>query len=236
MLRVQLSTPDTHFDTYRKEPSPANLNAVVDSLNPVMHRALSAVGGQDDPALKIRAKTLTAQAVKKFDPVHGANLATWTTNHLQQLRRIRREVQSPVHMPDRVQLDALKLHQAEQSFYDENNRLPDVGELSDRVHLPLARIAKIRRSFRKTPSESAMGGPPNVHEVDHAPEALEYVYRDSDHVDRRIIELKTGYGGETTLEPKAIAEVLKLTPSQLSRRSARMALRLQELEEALRSQ
>lgn len=236
MNRVQASTPETHFETYTREPSPANLHKVVDSLKPVMHHALSSIGAQDDPALRIHARTITAQAIKKFDPIHGANLATWTSNQLQQLRRMRREIQSPVHVPDRTQLDAFKLHQAEQSFFDEHNRMPDVSELSDKVSLPVKRIAKIRRSFLRTPSESAMGTQGAAEETDYAPEAMSYIHRDSDHVDRRIIELKTGYGGETQTDPKTIAEQLKLTPSQLSRRSARITLRLQEIEEALAKQ
>lgn len=230
---VQAPTPETPFDTYTREPTAANLHQVVDTLKPVMHHALSAIGAQDDPALRIHARTLTARAIRKFDPTQGASLATWTTSQLQQLRRLRREVQSPVHVPDRTQLDAFKLHQAEQSFFDEHNRVPDASELADRVGLPVKRIAKIRRSFLRTPAEAAMGTSGAHTETDFAPEAMGYVHRDSDHIDRRIIELKTGFGGETAVEPKVIAEQLGLTPSQLSRRSARIALRLQEIEEAL---
>jgi DNA-directed RNA polymerase specialized sigma subunit len=230
---VHAPTPDSLFETYQQDPSTANLNQVVNSLNPVVHHALSSVGGQDDPALRIRASTIAAQAVKKYQPASGASVATWTSNQLQQLRRLRREVQSPVHVPDRAQLDAFKLHQIEQSFFDEHNRVPDVSELADKAGLPVKRIAKIRRSFRRTPSESALGGQAGPQTPDLASEALDYVHRDSDYVDRRIIELKTGYGGEVETDPKTIAEVLRLTPSQLSRRSARITLRLQELEEAL---
>ncbi len=233
MTVVQMSTPESHFEAYQKDPSHLNLNAVVDSLRPAIGYALSSVGGQDDPALKIKARTLTAQAVKKFNPTSGASLATWTSNQLQQLRRFRREIQSPVNVPERAQQDAMRLHQAEQSFTDEHNRVPTVGELADHTGMPVTRIARVRRSFRKTPTEGAMGGAGNNTQVDNTPEALEYVYRDSDHVDRRILELKTGYGGEETMEPKDIAVLLKLTPSQLSRRSARLSYRMQELEEAL---
>ena len=236
MTEVQAPTPETHFEAYRAEPTPAKLNAVVDALGPVMHHALSSVGAHDDPALQIHARTLTARAVKKFDPAAGASLATWTSNQLQQLRRLRRDVQSPVHIPERAQLDALKLHQAEQSFYDEHDRLPDARELADRVGLPVNRIAKVRRSFRKVPSEAAMGGPLQTEEPEFATEALEAVHQESDHIDRRIIELKTGYGGESPMAPAEIAQVLGLTPSQLSRRSLRISMRQLELEEALRKQ
>jgi hypothetical protein len=237
MMPVQAApqSPEFHFEAYQKDPSPANLNAVVDSLKPTIGHALSSVGGQDDPALKIHARTMAANAVKKYKPDTGASLSTWTTNQLQQLRRLRREVQSPVHVPERAQLDAVKLHQAEQRFHDEHNRVPTVGELADYTSMPTSRIEKVRRSFRRTPTEDTLGSAIPAQGADYSPEAMSYVYHDSDHVDRRIIELKTGYGGETQMEPQDIGVLLKLTPSQLSRRSARISLRVQELEEALQN-
>jgi DNA-directed RNA polymerase specialized sigma subunit len=237
MLVVQEApqTPEHHFEAYQQDPSHTNLNAVVDSLKPTIGHALSSIGGHDDPALKIHARTLAAQAVMKYTPGSGASLATWTSNQLQQLRRLRREVQSPVHVPDRAQIDAMKLHRAEQSFHDDHNRVPTVGELADYTGMPTTRIEKVRRSFRRTPTEDAIGGAAKTQEADYSPEALGYVYHDSDHVDRRILELKTGYGGETQMNPQDIGTLLKLTPSQLSRRSARIALRVQELEEALQT-
>ena len=237
MTAVQAApqSPEFHFEAYQKDPNPANLNAVVDSLKPTIGHALSSVGGQDDPALKIHARTMAANAVKKYRPDSGASLATWTSSQLQQLRRLRREVQSPVHVPERAQLDAMKLHRAEQAFHDDHNRVPTVGELADYTSMPVSRIEKVRRSFRRTPTEESVGSSGNAQVADYAPEAMGYVYHDSDHVDRRIIELKTGYGGETQMAPQDIGVLLKLTPSQLSRRSARISLRMQELEEALQT-
>jgi len=56
-----------------------------------------------------------------------------------------------------------------------------------------------------------------------------------DHVDRKIVEHKMGYGGAPMLSPKDTAIKLKLTPTQLTRRSARIVYRLNEVEDALRS-
>ena len=66
-------------------------------------------------------------------------------------------------------------------------------------------------------------------------EALEYVFHDSDHVDRRILEMKLGYAGHPTLPPKAIAAALKLSPTQLSRRSARLSMRINNIASALKN-
>jgi hypothetical protein len=63
---------------------------------------------------------------------------------------------------------------------------------------------------------------------------MDYIYDESDKVDRQIMEMKTGYGGKyEPMAPVDIARSLKLPPSQLSRRSARMAYKLQKYEQAL---
>lgn len=229
-----VSSPDTLYQEWAKAPDTSTLNRVVDSLSPVMNYALSSIGAHDDPVLKTRAKVFTAQAVKKYDPTSGASLATWTSSQLQQLRRAKRETQSVMSVPDRSQIDALKLSQAEQAFIDEHDREPDVLELADYARIPVKRIEKIRKTVRAVPSESAMAGGGPVYETPFDEEALSYVHNDSDHIDRKIIEFKTGYGGSPLLEAKELAKKLKLTPSQLSRRSARIALRVNELEEALK--
>lgn len=226
--------PEDHFAGWQTEPSTENLNRVVDSLSPTISHALSTVGAQNDPALRITARTLTAQAVKKWKPESGASLATWTSNSLQQLRRIRRDIQSPVHIPERAHLDSWKLKQAEQNFMDEHNRDPDVWELADKTGLPVRRITKIRKAAMTIPAESAMNDLSNLQEPAFDEESMDYIFRDSDYVDRKIIEHKMGYGGAQILTPQQIGEKLKLSPSQLSRRSMRIAIRQHEMEEALR--
>lgn len=231
---VRVDDPDQLYQEWAQAPDAAKLNRVVRSLTPVMNHALSSIGAFDDPVLHTRAKVFTARAIQKYKPDSGANLITWTSNQLQQLRRAKREAQSAVDIPDRAKVDAFKLHQAEQEFIDKHDREPDVLELADFAKIPVSRIQKIRAVVRPVPSEGAIGGAGQVQETPYDEEALSYVHNESDHVDRRIIELKTGYGGGQPMAPQLIAQKLRMTPSQLSRRSARIALRIHELEEALR--
>ena len=142
-------------------------------------------------------------------------------------------MQTVIKVPERIQQDAFALAQHEQEFMDRHGRDPSTLELADLSHLSVKRIAHIRQSVRKTPSEGAFEGNMPGSETDSMPEALDYLYHDADHIDRRILELKTGYGGVETMDPKAVAAKLKLTPSQLSRRSARLTFKLQEIEKGL---
>jgi DNA-directed RNA polymerase specialized sigma subunit len=206
---------------------------VVKTLKPTINYALASYNAADDPFLRSQAEVYTAKAIKKYDPSFGANLSTHVSNQLKQLSRAARMSKSPVSMPDRAQLDAYQLHVARKSYEDEHGREPDAVELADYSGLPLKRIEKIGQMQISTPSESGFGGDLEQGKADLTPDALEYVHHDSDHIDRRIMELKTGYGGHKPLSPQEVCAKLRLTPSQLSRRSQRLAYRIQKIQASL---
>jgi DNA-directed RNA polymerase specialized sigma subunit len=224
---------------YVANPNPMSLAGVVDALKPTIDYALTNVQAADDPFIKSRARVIAGHAVKSYSPEHGASLPTWVTQQLQQLHRIRRQSQAPIKLPDRSLLDAASIHRAEAIFMDRENREPDVHELADEVDMPVKRIEEVRRQTRRTPSPEALGDMPlssgMVESDPYADEAVEYVYRDVDYTDRKILEMKTGYGGKyEPLEPADIATRLKLTPSQLSRRSAKLAMRIHDMHSMLK--
>ena len=225
---------DNAFNQYKADPTPDNLSSVVDHLNPVINYSISSINAFNDNLIKNKARVFAAQAVQKYDPASGASLPTWVSGQLMQLKRFKREVNQPVKVPERVQLDAYTLSRAEQEFIDKFDREPDVEELADYAKMPRKRIEKIRRSFRAMPSQGAIGDGFTQHETDFGAEALDYAYKDADKLDRKIIEMKTGYGGRyEPMAPNKIAAMLGLTPSQLTRRSIKLSLRIQEIEKNL---
>ena len=210
------------------DPSPEKLNRVVRRLDPVTRYAQRAYGVSENPLLRQKSRLFTAQAVKTFDPAAGARLTTWTGSQLRQLGREKRKHTTSVQVPERAQLEMLQVRRAENEFLDKYGRDPDAVELADHAKIPVAKIATLRRMFRPQVSQEAMAG---VQQLQHQPfsdEAVGYVHQDSDHLDRRILELKMGYAGNEVRQPKDIADTLKLTPSQLSRRSAKLALRVKD--------
>jgi DNA-directed RNA polymerase specialized sigma subunit len=225
---------DIAYAAYLNDPTPDRLNDVVDNLSPVINYSLSTLNAGADNLIKNKAKIFAADAIKKFNPNAGAALPTWVSGQLMQLKRFKREVNQPVKVPERVQIDAYTLSRAEQEFFDKHDREPDVEELSDYSKIPRKRIEKIRRSFRAMPSQGAIGEGLTQSETDFGAEALDYVYKDADRVDRKIIEMKTGYGGRyESMAPNKISAMLGLTPSQLTRRSIKLSLRIQEIEKNL---
>lgn len=224
---------DTEYAKYKSEPSPENLTSVVTALQPTIDYHLGQQNSLRDPLIRAKAVGYAADAVRKYDPKFGASLPTFLSSQLRQLNRAVRQTRSPVHVPERIQIDAFKLHQARQEFFDEFNREPDTLELADYTSVPVKRIEKIRRYTQTAmPSESEIGDQ-EISAPDFAKEALEYVYHDADHTDRRVLEMKLGYAGHPVVAPKDIAVALNLTPTQLSRRSARLAKRINDIEQTL---
>jgi hypothetical protein len=234
MIGAKPNSLDSAYAVYLSDPTPDRLNDVVDHLSPVINYSLSSINANADNLIKNKARIFAADAIKKFNPNSGAALPTWVSGQLMQLKRFKREVNQPVKVPERIQLDAYTLSRAEKEFFDKNDREPDVEELADYAKMPRKRIEKVRRSFRAMPSQGAIGDSFTQSETDFGVEALDYTYKDADRVDRKIIEMKTGYGGRyEPMAPNKIAVMLGLTPSQLTRRSIKLSLRIQEIEKNL---
>lgn len=225
---------DQLYAAYQAQPTQENLTRVVNGLRPTVDFGLAQMNAAQDPLLKAKAAVVTASAVEKFDPAFGASLPTFLSSQLRQLTRVARQSRSPVKIPDRIQIESMKLNQARKSFFDEHGREPDTLELADFTGVPVKRIAKIRKYQVAIPAEQAVGDL-EAETPDHALEAMDYVYHDSDHVDRRIMELKLGFANHPVMTPQQVAVALNLSPTQLSRRSARLAMRINKIEGALRS-
>lgn len=225
------------YDQWVADPSPENLKRVVDSLEPTINYSLSQVGGVNDPYMRAKARKLAAESVRSYSPQTEAALPTWTTQQLMQLRRISRQSNPTMRIPEKAQLDGLAISRAEAEFLDKHDRYPDLDELSDAVMLSKKRIQDVRKMSRATPSESALQGATiNPQEPDYYNEAADYVYADLDATDRKILEMKTGYGGKyKPMAPVQIAAELGIHESNVTRRSARIAMKINEVENGLKS-
>jgi len=176
------------------------------------------MGVGDNPQMRHQARLFAADAVKKFKPDSGASLSTWTQNQLQSMQRFKRENQGPVKVSDRSSLDAWTIEKGRRDLEDELGRDPDVKK----------RIATVRKATRPVAATEQMHTE-GIEMSDFLGEALEYVYDESDYVDKKIIEMTTGYGGSPMMQQNAIASKLGMSASQISRRAERLGMKVQEL-------
>jgi len=243
VLKDPLAPKESPFDVWKAKPTPQNLSSVVKYLDPAIKQTIQSIGGGSDPYLYSQARVLAAKAVESYDPTYGAGLHTWVNRQLLPLRRIRREKQTAIKIPESVQLDAFHLMRTEEEFKEEYGREPDLEELSDKARMPIRRIEKVRQKFVSIVGDSATdpdaqnesaagnskGGVASEYSTpDYDTEAMDYVYQDSDYGDRKIMEPNAGYGGGSPLSGVELAAKLRVSPAQITRRAAKLTYKINE--------
>lgn len=221
------------YERWKLHKDKDTLYELTKSLRPTIDSVVASLGGTGNPHISAKARVIAAKAIQSYDPEAGATLPTWVSQQLRQLTRDIRKSNNTVHVPDGVQLDAYNLYRAEQEFMDEYGREPTVDELADRAHLSVKRIKDVRTKMRPViadaSTEDADGSSMlELASSDYTQDALDYVYAESDRNDKKILEYTVGYGGHQVLDNKAIMGKLNLTPVQLSRRKARLSMRINE--------
>ncbi len=214
-------------------PAPT-LQEQVKKLEPKLAYHLHRYGLGDDPLAKTQAQLLAAKALQSYSPESGASFNTWLDRSMQPLSRFKRQRATAVHVPEQVQIDSFRVNRAKLEFENQHGREPEIEELAEQAGMPVKRLNQIQRSFKKMTGEGVFeGNLPSELDADHAQEAIEAVWEEADARDRRILEHRTGFGGKHIIQPKLLAAELGISPVELSRRSAKLGARLDELLEIL---
>ncbi len=222
------------IQTWQQERTPEKLSAAVDYLNPKLAYHLHRYGLGDDKLAHGQARILAAKALQSYDPASGASLHTWLDRSMQPLSRFKRTRATAIKVPERIQLEAYRINRATLDFEEEHGREPEVDELAEYAGLSRKRLDQVQKSFRKMSGESAFeGNLPSELETDFMSEALDAVWDESDKRDRMILEHRIGFGGKELMQPKDLAVKMNISPVELSRRSARISAKLDEILEKL---
>lgn len=224
---------DEAYQNYQMDRSAQNLRPIVEALRPTIDYQLNSLGVGNDPHMRNMATVYTAKAIDKYDPDHGTNLKTWVSHQLQPLKRLKRQTTQVLKVPERIQLDGMRLANATREFEDKHGREPDAGELAEYAKLPIRRIKQVREYDRKVGVDSEEFASPEHTQSSFTEEALDYVYMGADHLDRKILEHRMGYGGGEILPGNKLTSELGITHPQLSRRAARLSKKLLDLESQL---
>lgn len=232
-LNIDEPIQTTPFTEWQANPDNTNLCKAVKSFNPLINQYLIGLGSNGDPQMEAKARIITAKALQTYAPTSGASPKTWVYNSLRQLTREKRKSNNTIAIPEGVQLDAYTLYRSEQNFIDKNDREPTLIELADMTKLSPKRIEKIRLQMKPVANENSYSNDDinllQGSSSDFSKDAQDYVYMESDYIDKKLIEYMTGYGGVKLKDTKEIMDKLHLTPVQLTRRRARLGIRLKKL-------
>lgn len=233
VVRREPSNLDAAYGTWRKDPSPNTMHQLLGAASPVLSKAITSYAGGDN-ALGGRAKRLAIDAIKKYDPDKGTKLQTYLLIQLQPLRRDYMKRTSPVKIPERIQIDRYHLDTSERGFRETHSREPSDAELSELTGLSSKRIARLRMFSKGLLAEGQMSTPegginlPGSEEVSADDIWMEYVHHDLDPIDKKILEWKTGIYGKQVISTNEIARRLGVTPSAVSQRASRIAMKIEE--------
>lgn len=231
---------DDAWTQWHDNQNPMTLGEVLRSAEPLIKAAVTSYGGANpSPTLYSTAKIIVADAIKKFDPNKGIQLNTYLFNALKGLTRTSIKESTPVSIPERIIYDNNKMDIAGKEFQELYDREPTIEELADATGLSTARIEYVRKYMSGTMYEGGMQGEegqtmsPGTNKQSIEDQALELVYFDLDVIDKLIFDYKMGMHGQKAISVTEIARKLKMSPSSVSQRAAKISKIVMETQQML---
>lgn len=225
------SPSDAVYAAWAADPTPENLKAVLDDLEPTINAEVQRFSGPK-PLLRSRARALAVKAVRSYDPASGARLRSWVVTQLQPLSRYNNALK-PVYVPEDAARKSYAVSRARESFVDEYGRDPTDEELADRVGISVARLRKVQRMTPAVVNEPQAAGEEDDNVPDYAiyrsnpvQAASDAVYDGLGERDRRIFDLRTGSHGQAAMSGQDIAALLKVSPAFVTQRANDIADRI----------
>jgi DNA-directed RNA polymerase specialized sigma subunit len=231
-MPTDLEPVEEAYTRWATDPTPDNMSLVVSALNPTLNSEVQRYKGPK-PILKTQAKKLAIKAVKSYDPASPARLRSWVVTNLQPLNRYGRSISSPMHASELAVRQAAEMETTRKRLVDELGDNPTDEQLADEVGISVIRVRRLRELVRPVASEQAFASEEGGEVYDVAVKemgtdptlrtAQEMVHASLDDRDKRIMELKTGFGGKQPVDNMTIAKRLGVSPAFVSQRSAKIS-------------
>lgn len=219
---------------WQKAPSKALTTQLLASLTPIIQRAMSAHVGGDraNPLLRSRARRMALDALRRYDPAQ-AKPSTYLYGQLAGLRRVARQQQQILAIPEQASLARVHLQRAEADLQDSLGRDPSDDELADRLGLSVRRIHQVKGykaplaegQFTQMDDEGGGFYSPGVARQDSRA-WLDVIRTDLDPVNQQIMDHTLGLYGRPTMSNQDLAAKLKLSPGAISQRKGKIQQKL----------
>ena len=220
---------------WSKDQKPENMHALLQALDPFIRSQVYHHTGSVNPAVKMEAKSMAANAIRTFDPSKQIKLTTYLGYQLKPLKRIAVRYDKDFKIPEKILQDWYTINNAEQEFANKHHRTPSVNELADHLSMPVKRIQHVRQSARGAMSEGQLpeGMPLGSQGLSNLSAAAEYVHHSLNPEDAKLFEMRTGFDGNPSKSVEEIGAALNIHPSAVSQRSADIAQKIMETEKLI---
>lgn len=223
------------YAAWQKKPGPETNLAMLNVLQPTIEGAIRTHVGQPNPMLTSRARLMTLDGLKSYDPGRG-RLQTHLYNHLQGLKRANRKQTSILRVPERVAIGRQSLENAENELRAELGREPNDEEISNHTGFSARQMARVR-SYDPAIAEGTLENAPHgggllggVQGQDEEKNQLwrDAVYDELDDYHRLVMEHSIGLNGKRVLSGQQLAAKLQRSGGAISQAKARIQQKLDE--------
>ena len=202
-------------------------------LKPTISSAISSYAPGKDRELAIRAASMAMDSLKTYDPGFGTDPKTHVFNNLKRLSRIGAQRGNIVKVSESAAYLQRDIQKAIDKFNDDYGREPSMEELADITGVSEKRIENamgLRRAINEsaTLSEDSKRDRLASSDLDDS-DYFEYVYRSVGPIDQKIMEWSSGMHGVRRLSNNEIARRLRMTPSAISQRKAKIQYMLSDV-------
>jgi DNA-directed RNA polymerase specialized sigma subunit len=202
---------------WKRTNDPKVLNNLVDNLNPLIQREVQKWGTTvPRPALESKARVLTAEALKTYDPNRGAAVGTHVASRIRKLSRHVYPYQNVARLPENKQLNYNTFQVAQSRLVDNLGRDPSAAELSDELGWTPRKVNDFQKSFGRRELVESEGAYLDDDTGDRT--LVDFYYHGLNPNDQRMFEDITGYGGKPTKSNSQLMRKYRLTQGQLSYR------------------
>lgn len=221
-----------HYETWKAAPGPDTNAKMLDTLHPVMEGAIRTHVGEPNPLLMSRARRMTLDGLRGYDPAKG-KLKTHLYNHLLGLKRANRQQTTILQVPERVALDRARLDQLTAELTNELGREPTDDEIANRTGFTTKRMTRIRSyapGMAEGTAEGLLEGNLPASTMPGAAPSLwiDIVYDGLDPYHKKVMEYSLGLHGRRPLQNQEIAAKLRRSPGAISQATARIQALLDE--------
>ena len=216
------------FHAWKKAPTPQTTSALLTQVSPIIDTAMVNYGG-GSPTLRSRAKLMSLQAMKTFDPTKGS-MKTHLLSQLRGLQRVAGGETQAIAVPERIVLQRMAVANAEKELEDRLGRLPSTTEVGQHLGLSAKRIAVLRRAHNPVNTgaiardDEDSADPASVLPGDTAAADAwrTFVHKTLDPTNQLILEHSAGMFGRRPLSTGELADKLGISAGAVSQRKAKI--------------
>lgn len=218
-----------YWRAWKKTNSTQDLEALLKRLQPLIFREV--VKWQSvvpSVALEAKAKLLTVEALRTYNPNMGAAIGTHVASRLRKVSRSVYPYQHVVRLPENKQLLYNSFNIATSNLHENLGREPTTTELADELGWSSKKVKDFQTSYGRRELVESEGA--NLDTVDSESMLVDFYYNDLPPKDKLLFEDITGYNGKRVLNNTELRRKHNLTQGQLSHKKRKFVDSIKRLQ------